>query len=84
MSDVRVNSVQPSEVGPEMVAYLLTASILCGPAYRPGYNSMEGLPLIDGKSRDEILRTFALALNVVRNPHNAEGWIKAAAAADRS
>jgi peptidase E len=77
MSDVSVNSVQPSEVGKEMVAYLLTASILCGAEYEVGYHDINGLPLINGKSRDEILRTYALALNVVKNPAHAKKWIDA-------
>ena len=78
MSDVSVNSVQPSEVGKEMVAYLLTACILSGAEYGAGYRDVMGLPLINGKSRDEILRTYALALNVVRNPAHAAKWIAAA------
>jgi hypothetical protein len=64
---VSVNSVQPSEVSDEMVAYLLTASILGGAGYNKGWYRCEGLPIIGGVDKDTILTTYAECLRTVAN-----------------
>jgi hypothetical protein len=66
MTDTIVNSVQPSEVSPEMVAYLLTTSILGGSDYAQGWSASAGLPLIHGCSKEEILSTYTECLRAVR------------------
>lgn len=75
MSDVKVNSVQPSEVGPEMVAYLLTVSILSSSNTSFGHRSVDGLPIILNRSEDEILRTYAKAYQVVNRPDNVDKYL---------
>ena len=64
---VTVNSVQPSEVSPEMVAYLLTVSILAGSAYDKHLMKSEGLPIIAGVDKETILSTYAECARTVAN-----------------
>ena len=64
---VNVNSVQPSEVSKEMVAYLLTASILGGADYGKAFSSCQGLPIIMGVDKDTILSTYAECIRTVAN-----------------
>ena len=66
MSDSNMNSVQPSEMSREMVAYLLTASILGGEQYSKGTAPFNGLPRIDGCSKDDILSTYVECLRAVK------------------
>lgn len=75
MSDVKVNSVDPATIGPDMVAYLLTVSILSGGDYNKGHYSSDGLPLINGASADEILKTYAKSRMVVARYFEAEKFI---------
>lgn len=69
MADVNVNNVQPSEVGPEMVAYLLAVSIAAGQNYSKSYAPVSGIPIILGSDETTILETYARCLKVVRSPH---------------
>lgn len=62
---INVNSVQPSEVSSEMVAYLLTASILGGADYGKGYQSVAGIPIILGFDKQTILETYAECIRTV-------------------
>lgn len=64
---VSVNSVQPSEVSKEMVAYLLTASILGGSGHSKAWSSCAGLPIITGCDKDTILSTYAECVRTVAN-----------------
>ena len=64
---VSVSSVQPSEVSKEMVAYLLTASILGGGAFGKGWSSCSGLPMINGFDKETILATYAECVRTVSN-----------------
>ncbi len=75
MSDVKVNSVQPSEISPSMVAYLLTVSILSKSNTTNGFRSADGLPIILGRSEDEILKTYAKARQVVNSPHLVDSYL---------
>lgn len=65
--EVTVNSVQPSEVSKEMVAYLLTVSILSGSQYNMGIHRCDGLPIIGGCDKDTILSTYAECIRTVSN-----------------
>lgn len=72
MADVSVNSVKPSEIGPEAIAYYLTVSILGGAEYGKGYSANGvGVPVMSGFSEKEVLETYARCLKVVRNPYKA-------------
>jgi hypothetical protein len=63
---VSVNSVQPSEISSEMVAYYLTASILGGSGYgSASWASSSGIPIIHGRSKEEILTTYTECLRAV-------------------
>lgn len=64
---VSVNSVQPSEISKEMVAYLLAASILGGSASGKSWYSCTGLPMIQGFDKDTVLSTYAECLRTVCN-----------------
>ena len=64
MAEVNVSSVQPSEVSREMVAYLLTASILSRSSHQ-GYVSCQGLPIILGSDKETILATVAECIRTV-------------------
>ena len=64
---VSVNSVQPSEISREMVAYLLTASILGGGEYGKAWSACAGVPIIHGFDKDTILATYAECARTVRN-----------------
>lgn len=64
---VSVNSVQPSEVSKEMVAYLLTASILGGSEMNKGWYASNGLPIIHGFDKETILSTYAECARTVAN-----------------
>jgi hypothetical protein len=64
---VSVNSVQPSEVSREMVAYLLTASILGGGEYGKAWSVCQGLPIITGFDKETILSTYAECIRTVAN-----------------
>jgi len=75
MSDIKVNSVQPSEVGPSMVAYLLTVAILAKD-YDKQIIPFTSIPVPVGYSEEEILRAFAEASKTVSNPHNVEKFLK--------
>jgi len=75
MSEVKVNSVQPSEVGPDMVAYLLTVSILSKGDTTSGFRSADGLPIISGQSEEAILRTYAKARLVVGTPSMIDDFL---------
>lgn len=72
MADVSVNSVNPATIGTEMVAYLLTCSILAGGRYNGGHGHSNGLPLINGSTEQDILRTYAKCMKVVQNPYKVE------------
>lgn len=61
-----VSSVQPSEISNEMVAYLLTVSILGGSDYSKSWSASAGLPIVHGFPKDEILSTYAECLRTVR------------------
>ncbi|MCV0384257.1 MAG: hypothetical protein K5799_12560 [Erythrobacter sp.] len=69
-------SISPSELGPAAVAYYLTVSILTGQEYSKGRGSAGGVPIIDGCSRDEILRTYALCRQVVHQPSYVDEFLK--------
>jgi hypothetical protein len=78
MSDVKVNSVKPSEVGPAMVAYLLTVATLTGKEYSKGYMTIQGgIPVIGGCTEEEVLRAYAKAYRVVMHPSNVEEILSA-------
>ena len=62
---VSVNSVQPSEVSSEMVAYLLTVSILGGADYGRSWKSSPGIPIIQGFDKETILSTYAECVRTV-------------------
>lgn len=62
---VSVNSVQPSEISKEMVAYLLTVSILGGEDYAQGWSAATGLPIIQGFPKEEVLTTYTACLRAV-------------------
>lgn len=69
MAETSINSVQPSEISPEMVAYLLATSILGGANYGKGFSaSGPGLPIITGCDEKTVLETYARCLRVVRRP----------------
>lgn len=65
MSDVSVNSVQPSEISPEMVAYLVTVSAL-NESSGKGWQPCSGLPILYGHDKDAILATYAECIRTVR------------------
>lgn len=67
MPDVSVNSVQPSEVSKEMVAYLLTVSILGGAEYAKSWQVSAGIPIIQGFDKETILETYAECARTVSN-----------------
>jgi hypothetical protein len=69
---VAVNSVQPSEVSNEMVAYLLTASILVGPEYSKSIVPSQGLPIIAGTDKATILSTYVECLQAVKRPFSSK------------
>lgn len=62
---VNVNSVQPSEVSSEMVAYLLTVSALNEDSSK-GWTPCTGLPILYGHDKEAILSTYAECLKTVR------------------
>jgi hypothetical protein len=68
---VSVNSVQPREISDSMVAYLLTVSILGGAGYDKAWTRSDGLPIILGHSKDEVLKTYAECRRTVHY-HNTE------------
>ena len=73
MSNVEVNSVQPSEIGPSMVAYYLTVAMLTGEEYSKGYSSAgAGIPILTGYSEEKVLRAYAKAALVVDKPWQVE------------
>jgi hypothetical protein len=65
MADDPATSVQAGEISKEMVAYLLTVSILGGSDYALGWKGSEGLPIIHGFSKEEILTTFTECIRAV-------------------
>lgn len=75
MSDVKVSSVQPSEISDAMVAYLLTAGIHSGKT-SVNVGSVDGLPIIRNVEAAELLKTYALCLNIVKHPHNSAHFLK--------
>jgi hypothetical protein len=66
---VSVNSVQPSEISREMVAYLLTVSVLAGPECGKGWAPASGTPILHGFDKDAVLSTYAECLRTVRQAH---------------
>jgi hypothetical protein len=62
---VNVNSVQPSEVSPEMVAYLLTVSALNSNSSK-GWQTCTGLPILYGHDEESILSTYSDCIRTVR------------------
>lgn len=64
---VSVNNVQPSEISREMVAYLLTVSILGGADYGKSWAPSQGVPIINGFDKEIILSTYAECLRTVSN-----------------
>lgn len=63
---VNVSSVQPSEVSPEMVAYLLTVAAL-NESSSKGWQLCAGLPILYGHDKDAILTTYADCIRTVRS-----------------
>ncbi len=62
---VTVNSVQPSEVSPEKVAYLLTVCALNANSSK-GWQTSTGLPILYGHDKEAILSTYADCIRTVR------------------
>lgn len=75
MSDIKVNSVNPSEFGPDMVAYLLTVATLTGEQHDKGWTPTYGIPVLTGYSEDEILNAYAKAKQVVNQPSRVETFL---------
>lgn len=70
---VNVSSVQPSEISKDMVAYLLTVSVLGGEGYSKSWSPSSGLPIIQGFSKEEILTTYTeCARAVARHKTDSE------------
>lgn len=63
---VSVSSVQPSEVSNEMVAYLLTVSVLSTNDRANGWQNASGLPILYGYDKETVLSTYAECLKTVR------------------
>jgi hypothetical protein len=63
---VAVNSVQPSEVSSEMVAYLLTVAALNENTSK-GWQTCTGLPVLYGHDKEAILSTYADCIRTVRS-----------------
>lgn len=75
MSDVKVNSVQPSEASKELVALYLLASV----AETRGATVINrgGVPYIEGgMSKKQILLDYIDCLYVVRQSLSAQGYIQ--------
>lgn len=66
MASENMQSVQPADVSKEMVAYLLTVSILGGADYGKSWTSSAGIPIIHGFSKDDVLGTYAECLRTVQ------------------
>lgn len=75
MSDVKVNSVQPSEASKELVALYLLGSV----AESRGATVINrgGIPYIErGMSKKQILQDYADCLYVVRNSISSRDYIR--------
>jgi hypothetical protein len=68
---ISVNSVQPSEVSSEMVAYLLTVSALNSNSSK-GWQTCTGLPILYGHDKESILSTYADCIRTVRSGMSPE------------
>jgi hypothetical protein len=71
VDQANVNSVQPSEISPEMVAYLLTVSSLNGNNSK-GWQTCNGLPILYGHDKSAILSTYSECIRTVRSGMSPE------------
>lgn len=75
MSDVKVNSVQPSEASKEMVALYLLASV--AQVEGATVNIRDGIPYIDGgMTKKQILLHYADCLYAVRLVGDIHTYLK--------
>jgi hypothetical protein len=64
MSDVKVNSVRPSDISEEMVALYLLALIAKNEADAV-VNFYDGIPIISGKNKSWILTNYADCIRTI-------------------
>ncbi|MHA3840486.1 hypothetical protein ACX0GZ_04615 [Sphingomonas aestuarii] len=75
MTDVKVNSVQPSAVSKEMVALYLLAQV--SEAQGARVNVRDGVPYIEGgMTKKQILLNYIDCLYAVRNVGECHNYIK--------
>lgn len=74
MSDVKVNSVQPSEASKELVALYLLGSV--AQSQGATVNSRDGIPFIEGgMTKKDILKNYLDCLYTVRVAPNINTYL---------